>query len=170
MALSFSVHLIGVPGFSYKGTPVAAWTRNVPWFDGWELAGDPNTRAPLLAPDISGLQLRRTSKSTATATLQYARPAFGDWDFTGRLDAGYRSKQYHDFLNIQSSPGRVLANLRFGLESESYDVSLWMENVTNEESIESTQTFASNLNSRRLVTTAVNIPQRRYGLTARYRF
>lgn len=40
MALGFSVHLIGVPGFSYKGTPVTAWTRNVPWFDGWELARD----------------------------------------------------------------------------------------------------------------------------------
>ncbi len=124
----------------------------------------------ILAPDIGGLQLRRTSKSTANASINYSRPAFGDWNFTGRLDASYRAKQYHDFLNVQYSPARTLANLRFGLESESYDVTLWMENLTNEDSIESTQTFASDLNSRNLVTTAVNIPQRRYGLTARYRF
>jgi iron complex outermembrane receptor protein len=124
----------------------------------------------ILAPDIGGLQLRRTSKSTATLGIQYARPAFGDWSFVGRVDTSYRSKQYHDFLNVQYSPARTLANLRFGLESDEYDVVLWMENVTNEDSIESTQTFASDLNSRNLVTTAVNIPQRRYGLTARYRF
>ncbi|HPF27693.1 MAG TPA: TonB-dependent receptor [Steroidobacteraceae bacterium] len=147
------------------GSPIPAIPLNCVQF-----GVNPSTQAPLLAPDISGLQLRRTSKHTATATLQYSRPAFGDWDFTGRFDAGYRSKQYHDFLNNQYSPGRVLANLRFGLESDSYDVTLWMENLTNEDSIDSTQTFSSNLNSRSLVTTAVNIPQRRYGLTARYRF
>ncbi|NJN36846.1 MAG: TonB-dependent receptor [Nitrospiraceae bacterium] len=124
----------------------------------------------ILAPDIGGLQLRRTSKSTATLGIQYERPAFGDWNFVGRVDASYRSKQYHDFLNVQYSPARTLANLRFGLESDDYDVVFWMENATNEDSIESTQTFASDLNSRNLVTTAVNIPQRRYGLTARYRF
>lgn len=44
MALGYSVHLIGVPGFSYKDTRVTAWRADPPWFDGWELGRDPRMK------------------------------------------------------------------------------------------------------------------------------
>lgn len=125
----------------------------------------------VIQPDISGNQLRNTSKSTAALGVEYSQPVFGDSQLVARVDATYRSKQYQDFLNVQTVPGRTLTNLRVGLEREHYDVFAWVENLTNEDALDQMSAgFSQNFNSLGNVTTGVNITQRRYGLTARYRF
>ena len=125
----------------------------------------------VVQPDISGNQLRNTSKSTATLGVEYSQPVLGDSRLVGRVDATYRSKQYQDFLNVQTVPARTLTNLRVGLEREHYDVFVWVENLTDEDALDQMSAgFSQNFNSLGNVTTGVNITQRRYGLTARYRF
>jgi len=123
-----------------------------------------------LAPDISGLRPIRTSKVTANAFMQAIRPVTSNWDWLGRVDAGYRSEQPTDTPAVQFVPSRTLVNARLGLVSEQFDLVLWAENLFDEDAPETTNTFNSNLNSFRNVTTAIAINERRLGVTARYRF
>jgi iron complex outermembrane recepter protein len=125
----------------------------------------------VVQPDISGNQLRFTSKSTAALGLEYSQPVLGDSRLVGRLDAVYRSKQYQDLINVQTVPGRTIANLRVGLEREHYDVVLWVENLANQDALEQmAAVFSQNFNSLGNTTSGINPTQRRYGVTARYRF
>ena len=123
-------------------------------------------------PDISGKQLSRTSKTTASVGLQYSRPIFADTMLVARLDTAYRSKQYGDFINATWVAGRTRSNLRVGLEREQYDLVLWVENLTDDDTPDQSSQNASNnlAGSFAWQTTSINLPQRRYGLTARYRF
>jgi hypothetical protein len=123
-----------------------------------------------LAPDISGLRPIRTSKHTGSLFLQGIRPLTSSLDWMGRLDVGYRSEQPTDNVNVQFAPSRTLVNARLGVVSEHIDVILWVENLFEEDAVETTQTFNSDLNSFRYVTTGVNISPRRFGVTGRYRF
>ena len=123
-----------------------------------------------LAPDISGKQLQRTAKTTASAFGQYTHPLFGDTDGTVRVDAGYRSRMYQDAVNLASTPERTLVALRLGLENPTYDVSLWVENLLDVDVADTAQVFSSDLNSFVARATAVGINPRRIGLTGRYRF
>jgi iron complex outermembrane receptor protein len=141
--------------------------------DGLDCAGldlDGDGSIETTAPDLSGNQLRRTARHTANLGIQYMQQAFGDTRFMARVDTSYRSKMYTDLENLQYTPAATNVNLRIGLEAPTYDVYLWVDNLTDNDAIESTNTFNSDFNSFNYVTTAVNIPQRRYGLTVGVRF
>jgi len=123
------------------------------------------------APDLSGKQLRRSSKHTAVLTAELIKPFFvNNFEWMARFDLSYRSEQPTDLAATQWAPERTLANLRLGILHEHYDITLWVENLFGEDSIETTQTFFSNFNSRRNVTTGVNINDTRLGVTGRFRF
>jgi iron complex outermembrane receptor protein len=123
------------------------------------------------APDNSDKQLRRSSKHTAIASAEWVTPSFIEGlDWATRFDVSYRSKQPTDLPATQFAPSRTLANLRTGVQNEQYDVTLWVENLFGEDAIETTQTFGSNFNSFRNVTSAVNINDTRIGVTGRYKF
>ena len=123
-------------------------------------------------PDISGNQLLRTSKVTGSFGVEYSRPILGDSNLFTRLDASYRSKQYSDFINASWAPARTIANLRVGLERESYDIVLWVENLADEDAPEQLAQNASTALAGSVLYSSVSIlpVQRRYGITGRYRF
>jgi iron complex outermembrane receptor protein len=123
-------------------------------------------------PEISGLQLPRTSKLTSNLGLEYSQPVLADSNLVARLDASYRSKQYADFINASWAPARTIANFRVGLERESYDVMLWVENLADQDAPEQlSQAGATNLAGSIGYTSVSILPvQRRYGITGRYRF
>lgn len=123
-------------------------------------------------PDISGLQLPRTSKLTSNIGLEYTYPVLTDASLVARLDASYRSKQYADLINASWAPARTIANFRLGIERESYDVNLWVENLTDQDAPEQlNQAGQTNLAGSVGFTSVSILPvQRRYGITARYRF
>jgi outer membrane receptor protein involved in Fe transport len=125
-----------------------------------------------IQPEISGLQLPRTSRVTSNIGLEYSHPVLTDSSFVARLDATYRSKQYADLINASWAPERTIANLRVGLERENYDVNLWVENLTDQDAPEQlNQAGATNLAGSIGFTSVSILPvQRRYGITARYRF
>ena len=125
----------------------------------------PSTRTQ---PDISGSQLPRTSKVTASLGLEYSRPILSDANLLARLDASYRSKQYSDFINATWVPARTIANLRVGLERAHYDIVLWVENLADDDTPDQlTQNASNNLaSSVAWQSTSINLPQRRYGITA----
>jgi iron complex outermembrane receptor protein len=125
---------------------------------------------PALAPDIGGNQILRTSKTTMSAFVQAVAPVYGDTDALLRLDWSYRSEMTQDLEEIVFAPSRTLVSLRLGLQNPRYDVQFWVENLTDEDAIESAQLFASDLNSFKFVATGIGINPRRLGVTARYRF
>lgn len=62
-------------------------------------------------------------------------------------------------------------HFRVWLERENYDLVLWVTNLTNEDAVEQLSTGSSqNFNSLSFRTSAINREQRRFGITARYRF
>ncbi|MCU0759694.1 MAG: TonB-dependent receptor [Steroidobacteraceae bacterium] len=123
-------------------------------------------------PKISGLQLPRTSKVTSNVGIEYSHKVLTDAAIVARLDASYRSKQYADFINASWAPGRTIANFRLGLERENYDINLWIENLTDQDAPEQlNQAGQTNLAGSAGFTSVSILPvQRRYGITARYRF
>jgi iron complex outermembrane recepter protein len=122
------------------------------------------------APDISGKQLLRTSKTTASAYGQYVRPAFANHEWLVRADVAYRSRMSQDLVNLQYSPERTMVSARIGLQSPNYDVMLWVENALDVDVVDTVSIFASDLNSFKFVSTGVGTNPRRFGVTARYRF
>ncbi len=133
---------------------------------------DGNGSIDRFQPDISGKQLTRTSKLTASLGLEYSRPILSDAKLVARLDAAHRGKQFGDFINSTWVPGRTRANLRVGLEREHYDLVLWVENLTDDDTPDQVSENASNNLAASFAwqSTSINLPQRRYGVTARYRF
>ncbi len=133
---------------------------------------DGNGSIDRFQPDIGGNQLNRTSKVTGSLGLEYAIPVLGDSRLVARFDAAYRSKQYGDFINATWVPGRTRANLRVGLEREHFDAVVWVENLTNDDTPDQVSQNASNNLAASLAwqSTSINLPQRRYGITGRYRF
>lgn len=133
---------------------------------------DRNGTIDRIQPDISGKQIPRTSKMTASLGLEYAQPVFGDSKLVARVDAAYRSKQFADFINASWAPAHTRMNLRVGLEREKYDVYAWIENLTADDTLDQLgQNASTNLAaSLAFQSVGINPVQRRYGLTGRVRF
>jgi iron complex outermembrane receptor protein len=132
---------------------------------------DGNGTIDKIQPNVGGNQLPTTSKFTASVGVEFRQPVFGDSNLVARLDASHRSKQYGDFVNANWVPGRTIANLRLGIERESYDVFLWCENLTDVDTYEQVVSAGTNLFGALATTaTGINPVQRRIGFTGRYRF
>ena len=82
-----------------------------------------------LYPDMSGNMPRRSSKHTANLSAEYARTLVDDIDGFIRLDGSYRSKQYNDDINISYVGARTIVNLRAGIQTEHYDLAVWVPNL-----------------------------------------
>lgn len=80
---------------------------------------------------IGGNQLERTSQNQFNVTGEYSTILANGFEGFARLDATYQSEQ-PNVINQNAVPGRTLVNLRLGLESERYTVSLWAKNLTDE--------------------------------------
>jgi outer membrane receptor protein involved in Fe transport len=79
--------------------------------------------------DVSGNQLLRQPEWTASASLTYERPLFGEWTWFGRADANYQDKVYVGNENQGWLPPHTYVNLRLGVESPRYSVELWGRNI-----------------------------------------
>ena len=132
-----------------------------------------------LDPDVSGIPLQNVSKHQANLTVQYTRPVNSSWDWRFRVDSSYRSEQ----CTVQTCDAVVgdatFTNLRAGLNSDTWDVELWVNNLFDED----TPLAAAFIQNRargvdvlggagiQFFNAAVTSAQlRAYGITARYRF
>jgi iron complex outermembrane receptor protein len=120
--------------------------------------------------DIAGKQLRRTSRHTFNAGLQYTDRFVGAWEWYTRWDYRYQSKQYQEMHNALWVPSVAIADARLGTRDDNWDISLWVRNLTNENSPLSAYAFQSDLNNSDYATTVVNRERRRIGITTNYRF
>lgn len=87
------------------------------------------SRCRQLSGDLSGNTQMRQPEWTSSASLTYERDLGGDWDFFGRIDGNYLGKIYVGNDNQSYLPSRTNANLRFGFNSDKYEVTFWVRNL-----------------------------------------
>jgi iron complex outermembrane receptor protein len=126
--------------------------------------------AAAAAQDVSGQRLPRQAKNLANLGFQYEAPAFGAyrWYLTG--DGRYESSK-NGFTNraLGWVGARTIVNSRLGFTNDTVDVSLWVKNLTNDD----TPTLANTsltLNDFLRLPISVLPDLRSYGVSATYKF
>lgn len=80
--------------------------------------------------DVSGEPLPRRSKHMIVAALDVQQPLFGDWEWYGRADLRYQSKQ-NSFSSsrLTQVPARTIVNLRAGVIYGNVDFQIYANNL-----------------------------------------
>lgn len=84
--------------------------------------------------DVSGNSMLRQSEWQGNATLTWRRSLTRAWEIYSRGDLLYQGEQFVGADNQSKIPSRTTVNLRFGLDSERYQIELWAENLFDEDS------------------------------------
>jgi iron complex outermembrane receptor protein len=98
---------------------------------GLKLARLPNG---IFGADVSGNRIPRTSKWQWALSGEYSRPLpflAGAEGFV-RADYTYRSTQYAETSNLAGTGNQNKVNLRLGVETSRYSVSLWVDNLLDD--------------------------------------
>lgn len=86
-----------------------------------------------LDPVLDGKPLQWVSEHQFNLSLQYQKPAFGNWEWMARGDLAYFSDQ----STVQTADAYVgdttLVNLRTGLSNDDLSVSFWVRNLFEED-------------------------------------
>jgi len=83
---------------------------------------------PALVP---GLAILNIPKYTETTSLNYTRPAFGDFNFTARLNNSLVGPETDIEYTYAQLPSYDLVGLRFGLMNEKMSAYLFADNLTD---------------------------------------
>jgi hypothetical protein len=123
---------------------------------------------------LNGLHPPYESNVTFNAALDLKYKAFADWDWFGRVDYRYESKQYYQYpLDTGWFGPKNIVNLRTGLEEGPLTLTLWVRNLTNDKTPltvqDSALTGASNFQAG-YYPVAVLPDGITFGATARYKF
>lgn len=130
--------------------------------------------------DYSGNRLENAPEHTFVGSASYRRPLVGATDWLVEADARYQSERYPDSDNRQELDKFWIANLRAGISNERWDVVAYIDNVLDDDTI---QSALSQIDLRYVAfdfgTNGVMIPNaarvllpdpRTYGLRMSYRF
>lgn len=93
--------------------------------------------------DASGFEVARSPNHAATFALDFNMPAEnfwrGDGEWFARWDAWYQSETWTWVVNLAQTDAAVLQNLRGGWRNDQYSVTFWVENLTDDDSVLSSQ-------------------------------
>ncbi len=94
---------------------------------------------PSFAPNgsMQGQTLQRQPELQFNANATFRTQFNSDWDWYTRGDVNYQSRWYVGLPNQARIPGRFRANLRTGLEADQYTVELWVNNLFDDDTVES---------------------------------
>lgn len=126
----------------------------------------PNGLPPVAGVDVGGNELPRTPKGKFSLGAEY-RSQLGEWDYSVRGDLSYQDKQWVEILNLAYLPDRTLLDLNatFVSPSDSWRLTLWGKNVTDE-TVVTSAFFIGFVNSY----APTLAPGATWGLTATYNF
>ena len=116
-----------------------------------------------------GTEIQGVPEWTATATVEYIFPFFDTWEGRVRADGNY----YGDSISRNNGESRdrdswQALNLRAGMTNDSWDITLFADNVTDERAnLSDSRSIAAETSGRPRIVT--NRP-RTFGVEARYRF
>ncbi len=100
-----------------------------------------------LAGDFSGNDVGRNTPHAINAYVRYAVPAprfpisAANARWVVEADAQYRSRRFVDEANLAELPAYTLANLRLGLMADRWSALLYVDNVFDEDAIQTAQRY-----------------------------
>jgi iron complex outermembrane receptor protein len=118
---------------------------------------------------LDGDELHGVPDWTGTGSVEYVFPAFGEWDGRVRADGNYygESTSFNNGTVVERDSWEAL-NLRAGVMNDSWDITLFADNVSDERAnLADNRSIAAETPGRPRIVT--NRP-RTIGLEARYRF
>lgn len=87
----------------------------------------------LAAGDLSGNRLPRVPEHLASASLAASYP-IGSWGtLSWRTDYSYESSRFVQVHNLMESGDSSVVNMRLGLETGAWNATLWVDNLTNDD-------------------------------------
>ncbi|WP_187276564.1 TonB-dependent receptor [Parahaliea maris] len=124
--------------------------------------------------DAKGQKFPQVPETSAAAFVQYDAQFTDDIDWFARLDATYIGKRYTSLANISWIGPQTRANLRVGLTHESWDLTLFVNNLFDDDTLEwarSQGDSAADPFFFQLSAVEVALPNpRQTGVTLNYRF
>ncbi len=97
---------------------------------------DPANGEPTCRLDLSGNRLERSPEHSFVATMNLQRP-FGDrgYDWFFQANAQYRGDRFTEEDNFQTFDSYWNVDLRFGLEGETWDALLFIDNAFDDDTV-----------------------------------
>jgi outer membrane receptor protein involved in Fe transport len=89
------------------------------------------------AADAAGNITPNAPEHTAALTLDYIRPIRNGREFFLRSDLAYESTRYAQVFNLAETGASTVWNLRGGVSGENWRASLWVRNVTDDDTVDS---------------------------------
>lgn len=119
--------------------------------------------------DASGQEMPRSPRHAAALGLQFRLPVTSAWDYFARADVSYSGSSYAWVMNLAETGEGTFTNLRTGVESDRWVFTIWVENVTDEDTVLSARRFTDFTNLQTGFWGGLPKP-REYGATIRLRF
>ena len=127
---AFNDNWLGTVSYNYNSSDIKVYQDN-------------QNRRVYGSADASGLEVARSPDHAATFALNFNMPAEniwgGDGEWFARWDAWYQSSTWTWVINLAKTEEAVLHNLRGGWRNDRYSVTFWVENVTDDDSVLSSQ-------------------------------
>jgi iron complex outermembrane recepter protein len=124
--------------------------------------------------DGAGRKFSNAPELSGSAFAEYRAPLTDKLDWFARTDVNYVSKRFDSILNTAFVGDYWRANLRGGLRTERYDISVWVTNLFNSKTLESasynSDSAADPFSFQLSASEAVLPRKRQFGLSGTVRF
>lgn len=124
--------------------------------------------------DAKGLEFGQVAPLTAAAYANYEAPLAGERTWFLRGDVTYRDRMWDSIANLAYVPSQTRVNLRGGLRAENWDLSLYVNNLFDDDTLESSRynsDSATDPSLFQLSASEAALPNKRQaGITVSYRF
>ncbi len=124
--------------------------------------------------DAKGKQYSLVPKLSAATWVQYERPFAGERTGFVRVDGTYIGKRFDNITNLAWIPPQVRVNLRAGLRADKWDVTAFVDNLWDDDTLESSGAFGDSAADPFLFqmssSQAMLANKRHFGVTATFRF
>ena len=124
--------------------------------------------------DAKGLEFGQVAPLTAAAYANYEAPLAGERTWFLRSDVTYRDRMWDSIANLAYVPSQTRVNLRGGLRAENWDLSVFVNNLFDDDTLESSRYQSDSATDPfffQLAASEAALPNKRQaGITVSYRF
>ena len=153
---AFNENWIGSASYNYNSSEIKVYQDAV-------------NRRVYGSSDASGFEVARSPDHAATLAIDFNMPAEniwgGDGEWFARWDAWYQSSTWTWVINLAKTDEAVLQNLRGGWRNDRYSVTVWIENLTDDDSVLSSSRTTGSFLTRTLGYQLTLPEPRTFGLT-----
>ncbi len=124
--------------------------------------------------DAKGFKFGQVAPFTGAVYANYEAPISGDRSWFVRSDLTYRDRMWDSIANLAYVPAQVRVDLRGGLRADNWDLTLFVKNLFNEKTLESSRYNSDSATDPfffQLAASEAVLPNKRQGgITVSYRF